>query len=89
MNDDPVTSYLRHMLPAEILSAEDESRRVLLDAFTLDKAVYELAYELNNRPHLVDIPLSGIRELAREGAVSPVGAVPEGHDQRHAGDEPV
>ena len=30
-----------------------------------------------------------LRELAREGAVSPVGAVPEGHDQQHAGDQPV
>ena len=29
----------------------------------LDKAFYELAYELNNRPDWVRIPLIGIRKL--------------------------
>jgi maltose alpha-D-glucosyltransferase/alpha-amylase len=37
--------------------------RLLLDAFVLDKAFYELAYELNNRPDWVRIPLIGIRKL--------------------------
>ena len=37
--------------------------RLLLDAFVLDKAFYELAYELNNRPDWVRIPLVGIRKL--------------------------
>jgi len=37
--------------------------RPLLDAFVLDKAFYELAYELNNRPDWVRIPLIGIRKL--------------------------
>jgi len=35
----------------------------LLRAFMLDKAMYELAYELNNRPEWVRIPLTGIRKL--------------------------
>jgi trehalose synthase-fused probable maltokinase len=33
---------------------------VLLDTHLLDKALYELAYELNNRPDWVDLPLTGI-----------------------------
>jgi maltose alpha-D-glucosyltransferase/alpha-amylase len=39
-----------------------DSRRFqqLLDAFLLDKALYELSYELNNRPAWVRIPLRGI-----------------------------
>ena len=37
--------------------------RTLLDAFVLDKAFYELGYELNNRPDWVRIPLIGIRKL--------------------------
>jgi maltose alpha-D-glucosyltransferase/alpha-amylase len=37
--------------------------QVLLDAFLLEKAVYELAYELNNRPDWVRIPIQGILEL--------------------------
>ena len=33
---------------------------LLLDTHLLDKALYELAYELNNRPDWVDLPLTGI-----------------------------
>jgi maltose alpha-D-glucosyltransferase/alpha-amylase len=36
---------------------------VLLDAYLLEKAVYELGYEINNRPHWIGIPLQGIREI--------------------------
>ncbi|HEX3940080.1 MAG TPA: maltose alpha-D-glucosyltransferase [Acidobacteriaceae bacterium] len=36
----------------------------LLEAYVLDKALYELVYELNNRPNWVRIPLSGILMLA-------------------------
>jgi maltose alpha-D-glucosyltransferase/alpha-amylase len=35
----------------------------LLDAFMLEKAFYELDYELNNRPDWVRIPLRGILTL--------------------------
>ena len=38
---------------------------LLLDAFLLDKALYELNYELNNRPAWVRIPLLGILGLCR------------------------
>jgi len=36
---------------------------VLLDAHLLEKAVYELGYELNNRPDWVRIPVEGILEM--------------------------
>jgi maltose alpha-D-glucosyltransferase/alpha-amylase len=42
---------------------EDESFDVMLRALTLDKALYELAYELNNRPEWVRIPLVGLLTL--------------------------
>jgi maltose alpha-D-glucosyltransferase/alpha-amylase len=35
----------------------------LLDFYLLDKAIYELGYELNNRPSWVRIPLDGISQL--------------------------
>ena len=43
------------------LSAGD--LRTLLDAHLLEKAVYELIYELNNRPDWVRIPMQGILQL--------------------------
>ena len=46
-----------------LLPRDSGRRTALLDAFTLDKALYELAYELNNRPEWVRIPLVGIRKL--------------------------
>jgi len=45
----------------------DELQR-LLRAFLLDKALYELSYELNNRPSWSRIPLRGIREILEEEA---------------------
>lgn len=38
----------------------------LVRFFTLEKAVYELRYEMNNRPSWVDIPMRAIRLLAAE-----------------------
>jgi maltose alpha-D-glucosyltransferase/alpha-amylase len=40
----------------------------LLDVYLLEKAIYELRYELNNRPGWVAIPLAGILELLEGGA---------------------
>ena len=42
---------------------DDDELARLLDAFLLEKALYELGYELNNRPDWVSIPLRGIPEL--------------------------
>ena len=36
---------------------------VLLDAFLLEKVLYELRYELNNRPDWVAIPLRGLSSV--------------------------
>jgi predicted trehalose synthase len=38
---------------------------MLLDAYLIDKACYELSYELNNRPEWAGIPLSGLLQLAQ------------------------
>lgn len=40
----------------------------LLDALVLDKALYELVYELNNRPDWVPIPLGAVNALLRRDA---------------------
>ena len=49
---------------AELLPSPREAQ-TLLDAFVLEKALYELQYELNNRPTWVHIPLAGILTLCK------------------------
>ena len=44
---------------APFLPAADGDFRRLLAIYLLDKALYELSYELNNRPAWVRIPLIG------------------------------
>jgi maltose alpha-D-glucosyltransferase/alpha-amylase len=42
--------------------------QILLNAYLLDKSLYELLYELNNRPTWVHIPLTGILALPTESS---------------------
>ncbi len=42
--------------------ADRETADALLAVFKLDKAIYELAYELNNRPDWIDVPLAAIED---------------------------
>ena len=44
-----------------LLPASSADRESLLRAFELDKAVYEIIYELSHRPDWVDIPASAVR----------------------------
>jgi maltose alpha-D-glucosyltransferase / alpha-amylase len=60
-------SYLVAAEPGGFLPETPGELRILLDAFLLEKAVYELGYELNNRPGWVRIPLKGIEQLLRTG----------------------
>jgi maltose alpha-D-glucosyltransferase/alpha-amylase len=53
---------------AELIPPAAEDLAVLLDVYLLEKAIYELRYELNNRPDWVAIPLAGILELLEGGA---------------------
>ena len=41
---------------------------LLLSVSMLEKAVYELGYELNNRPDWLNVPLQGILEMLQEDA---------------------
>jgi maltose alpha-D-glucosyltransferase/alpha-amylase len=56
-------SYFTTAAGALFVPAADSQRDALLQFFVLDKALYELDYELNNRPDWVRIPLRGIFEL--------------------------
>ena len=48
---------------AAFVPRDRRETEALLNAHLLEKAVYELGYELNNRPSWVRVPLSGIAQL--------------------------
>ena len=50
------------------LPPQGEQAEILLQAYLVEKAVYELAYELNNRPDWVEVPLRGILNLFQTNA---------------------
>jgi maltose alpha-D-glucosyltransferase/alpha-amylase len=60
-------SYLEVAGQGGFLPREEEQFQVLLDAFCLEKAMYELGYELNNRPEWVKLPIQGILQLLQAG----------------------
>ncbi len=64
--------YLRSYLAATadeifIPKNENDLRVALEAAYLLDKAVYEVGYELNHRPDWVVIPIRGIQHILKSG----------------------
>ena len=58
--------YLRAVGDAQFVPARDDERARLLEFFQLEKCIYEIRYELNNRPDWLEIPLAGLHELMGE-----------------------
>ncbi|MGA7614474.1 MAG: maltose alpha-D-glucosyltransferase [Thermoanaerobaculia bacterium] len=56
-------SYIEATADSGIIPSAPEQLEILLDSYLLEKAMYELGYELNNRPEWVEIPLRGILQL--------------------------
>jgi len=55
-----LNGYFETAANAAFLPKDSRSSEVLLDIFLLEKALYELVYEVNNRPDWLEIPLNGI-----------------------------
>jgi maltokinase len=58
----------RQAVDPSLLPPGQEATEKLLAVFELEKAVYELRYELNNRPDWLAIPVAGIVRLLEGGA---------------------
>jgi maltose alpha-D-glucosyltransferase/alpha-amylase len=56
-------SYIDTARNAPFIPNNNEELGTMLRAFLLEKAVYELGYELNNRPNWLIIPIEGINNL--------------------------
>jgi trehalose synthase-fused probable maltokinase len=59
-----LTGYRETIEPTLVPSGSSMDK--LLAVFELEKAVYELRYELNNRPDWVKIPVAGILRMLEE-----------------------
>jgi maltose alpha-D-glucosyltransferase/alpha-amylase len=71
-------AYLQAVKDSPLVPENEEDLRVLMQTFLLEKAIYELGYELNNRPEWVIVPLRGIRQVmelvkAQSGEAAPMG----------------
>jgi len=58
-----LAEYLQVASQGAFLPPSPQELEVLLGAYLLEKAIYELGYELNHRPEWVEIPLRGILQL--------------------------
>ena len=58
-----LVSYLDTVGNASFVPDEKEDLHIMLKAYLLEKAIYELGYELNNRPDWAITPLNAIEDL--------------------------
>lgn len=63
-----VKSYVSVIKKAsvDLIPKDQEDFDILKNAYLLNKAVYEIGYELKNRPSWIKIPLLGLRSLLKE-----------------------
>ncbi len=60
-----IKAYVAAVGDHPLLPSASEERKILLDTHLLDEVLYELIYELSNRPEWTGIPLRGILMLAK------------------------
>jgi maltose alpha-D-glucosyltransferase/alpha-amylase len=58
-----LSAYLETAKQARFMPSDHRLTAIMLDVFLLDKAIYEVGYELNNRPSWVGIPIGGILRI--------------------------
>jgi maltose alpha-D-glucosyltransferase/alpha-amylase len=63
-----LAGYLDSARGAAFLRSDDREVKLLLRAMLLEKALYEVRYELENRPEWVGIPLRGLLDLIQSEA---------------------
>jgi maltose alpha-D-glucosyltransferase / alpha-amylase len=64
-----MSAYLDTVNGQPFIPADKNDLEILMTTFLLEKAIYELNYELNNRIDWVSIPLRGIREIIKSVSV--------------------
>jgi maltose alpha-D-glucosyltransferase/alpha-amylase len=65
VSDAFLTTYLDATRGAAFMPPDDRQLWALLELLMIDKALYELDYELNNRPDWLPVPIEGLLRLLR------------------------
>jgi maltose alpha-D-glucosyltransferase/alpha-amylase len=63
-----LASYLKTTHGASFVPKDPAAIQVLLEVLLLEKAAYEIVYELNNRPDWVILPARGIQSILKSNA---------------------
>ncbi|MGB3736858.1 MAG: maltose alpha-D-glucosyltransferase [Ilumatobacter sp.] len=66
MQDRLLGEYGATIAGSELVPDDDADLRLLLDVYLVTKSLYEVRYELANRPQWVSWPLEGVVEMIRE-----------------------
>jgi len=62
--------YLRTAEGAVFMPSSSDQFRRALELFVLNKAIYELHYEMNNRPQWAALPLRGVMQILESGTAA-------------------
>jgi maltose alpha-D-glucosyltransferase/alpha-amylase len=65
-----VGAYLETVNGSSFVPKQTEDLEIMLQTFLMQKAVYELNYELNNRPDWVTVPLRGIKSIVMKNRLA-------------------
>jgi maltose alpha-D-glucosyltransferase/alpha-amylase len=63
-------AYLETTMGEHFVPQDKEDLKILMQTFLLQKAIYELNYELNNRPTWVLVPIRGIKAIMKDARAS-------------------
>jgi maltose alpha-D-glucosyltransferase/alpha-amylase len=69
MQDRVVDEYVAALAPRHLVPDDAGDLHLLLELFVLEKALYEVRYELGHRPEWLTAPLAAVVELV--GPVAP------------------
>jgi maltose alpha-D-glucosyltransferase/alpha-amylase len=72
-----LAGYLESIDGSDLLPRDDHALRVSLDAHLLEKACYEIQYELDHRPDFVEVPIAGVRRLLLSNDTSDSSDAPQ------------
>lgn len=78
-----LNAYKEAVKDTSFIPESNEELTILMKTFLIEKALYEINYELNNRPEWIIIPLNGIKSLMKNES----HALPSIYDLLHDGVE--